>query len=187
MNTGVLGTEVIAKYVPYDADLYIETSDFALLGELFMEFDSGYFTLVQDLERNMISHAGVYITGITTEPAMTVVVFPESDAFDIELLAIDQYSWLTTKAVENALLISVKEEDIAASIYARSGLAKNLTQNPRFVTFTQQEVTESKIIIFTSSSEVKAQLILLLSSSESERLGEIAEEYKQTESNFVIL
>ena len=60
-------------------------------------------------------------------------------------------------------------------------------ENPNFVTHVAQEMSDGQIVIYTASDEIKELFIMLLSRSDSERIGELMERYKQTESNFVIL
>ncbi|MBN1162225.1 TFIIB-type zinc ribbon-containing protein [Patescibacteria group bacterium] len=187
VDTGLMGDEMIAKYVPYEADVYIETADSQLLGRLFLEFDPGYYTLVQDIEKNTKSHTGLYILGLSSEPSMTIIIFPEKEDFGVDGLKLDGYDWLVAREVEKSIVISTREDNISNTLYAKSGLAKNLIQHPKFVTYTKQNIPEGKIIIYTSSSEVKDMLIMLLSKSDSDTIRSILEDYKQTESNFVIL
>src|SRR4030043_1715127 len=53
-----LGSKAITDYVPYDVDVYIETTDYKSLGDLLLDIDKNYYLLVSRFEELVKPHAG---------------------------------------------------------------------------------------------------------------------------------
>ena len=123
---GFYEADVLAL-VPSDVLIYGEALNLKDISKAFVETDSAYDGLSQDLVKNVSQHFSVYLT---STGQWVAVFLPVKQAYTPDLT---NYPWLKSAKIGKYLVMSTSEDALKEATYSAASVSKNLSMNAPFV------------------------------------------------------
>lgn len=147
--SGSLNQFSVVSYVPYDIDFYLEFSDFSRFEEVFGFLGTDYLVLKNSLAGKVYPFYSVFLTKEEGEFIWSLIVFPAEGYAGIS----GEYETLFMDRIESSVVISPSEDVINHVKDAKSGLARSLNLNPRYISVKSSLPPEGKVFMISLTDD----------------------------------
>ncbi len=181
-KSGLFGQRNIYEYVPYDVDFYAEFNDSNTLASYFSFMGGEFFTLTEKLDGNIDSSYSAFFIEKEGRRGWVFIVFPLDETLDYGM-----YNGLVVSSVDKALVISLHARLINEVVTSKSGVTKNLSLNPAFITLKSSIPVEGKAFILSLTEGGNTVLGELSRSTSSDDLKDIVNNFKKDKFNYLVV
>ncbi|MFC1700036.1 hypothetical protein ACFLZ4_00120 [Patescibacteria group bacterium] len=171
------------NYTPYDVDFYFEFSDFSKFSDYFGFLGSNYFTLSENLSGKVSSFFSVFVSIGEEGYIWNFIFFPAEGYGGVS----GEYEDLYIESVEGAIVVSTSESVINSVRSAKTGISKNLSLHPSYVSIKNNLPPEGKVFMISLTDKGKNYVLGLKNSDVPTKFSNLIQSLEDIRSNYLVI